>query len=164
MSAFFWKRRKRYFFTDFVRICLYIQKSKHIYIENNTRARVDMEFLFVCSTRYLTSERSERVKYKVEHEKRNYISSSNHVLFCLFYKHTKNDVFPKISDHFPFIYLFILHTRSCFDRAYLALRRSVDWLIDFRRFPKSLQKLSEGHTNVFEHFRKFPKIIEDFRW
>ena len=39
-----------------------------------------------------------------EHEKINSISSSVHVLFCLLYKHTNNDVFddfPKISDHFP---------------------------------------------------------------
>ena len=42
-----------------------------IYIENNTWARGDMEFLFECSTRYLTSERSERVSYSVEHEDNN---------------------------------------------------------------------------------------------
>ena len=34
-----------------------------------------------------TSERSERVRCQVEHEKRNSISTSNHVLFCLSYKH-----------------------------------------------------------------------------
>ena len=34
-------------------------------------ARGDMEFLFDFSTRYLTSEHSERVRYQVEHEKRN---------------------------------------------------------------------------------------------
>ena len=42
--------------------------------------------------------------YRFEHEKINFISSSNHVLFCLFYKPTNNEVFddfPKISDHFP---------------------------------------------------------------
>ena len=31
MSAFFWKRKKRYFFTDFLRVFLYLQESKHIY-------------------------------------------------------------------------------------------------------------------------------------
>ena len=36
------------------------------YIENNTRVRVDMEYLFECSTRNLTSELSERVRYQVE--------------------------------------------------------------------------------------------------
>ena len=33
-----------------------------------------------------------------------FLSPSNHVLFCLFYKHTNNEDFvgfPKISDHFP---------------------------------------------------------------
>ena len=63
-----------------------------------------MKFIFKCSTQYLTSERSERVRYRFEHEKINFISPSNHVLFCLFYKPTNNEVFddcPKISDHFP---------------------------------------------------------------
>ena len=42
-----------------------------------------MEFLLSCSTRYLTSERSERVRYGVEHWKRNSVSPCAHVLFCL---------------------------------------------------------------------------------
>ena len=56
-------------------------------IDNNAWVRGDMEFLFECSKRYLTSERSERVRYRIEHEKRNSISPSNHVLLCLLYKH-----------------------------------------------------------------------------
>ena len=85
-------------------------------------------------TRYLTSERSERVRYRFEHEKINFISPSTHVLFCLFYKPTNNEVFddfPKISDH-------------------------------FRRFPKILKMLSSSHTNVSENFRKFPKNFRRF--
>ena len=39
-------------------------------------------------TRYLTSDRSERVRRRVEHEKRNFISTRVHVLFCLSYKHS----------------------------------------------------------------------------
>ena len=46
-----------------------------------------MEFLFECSTRYLTSKHSERTRYRVEHQKKNSISRTNHVLFCLLYKH-----------------------------------------------------------------------------
>ena len=53
------------------------------YMQGNTWACVDIEFLFECSTRYLTSERSELVRYQVEHEKGNSISTINHVLFCL---------------------------------------------------------------------------------
>ena len=34
------------------------------YIENNTWTRGDLKFIFECSTRYLTSERSERVRYR----------------------------------------------------------------------------------------------------
>ena len=56
------------------------------YIENNTWSRGDMEFIFECSYRYRTGERSERVRYRCEHSKINSISPSVHVLFCLLYK------------------------------------------------------------------------------
>ena len=49
-----------------------------------------MNFIFQCSTRYLTSERSERVRYRVEHEKIKFISTSGHVIFCLLYEHRIN--------------------------------------------------------------------------
>ena len=35
------------------------------YIENTTWSRGDMEFIFECSHRYRTSERSERVRYRM---------------------------------------------------------------------------------------------------
>ena len=35
----------------------------NIIIENNTWACKDMKFIFECSTRYLTSKRSKRVRY-----------------------------------------------------------------------------------------------------
>ena len=38
---------------------------------------------------------------RVEQEKIKFISTSGHVIFCLLYKHTNDDVFPKISDQFP---------------------------------------------------------------
>ena len=44
------------------------------------------------------------MRYRVKHEKIKFISTSGHVIFCLLYKHTNNDVFDdfsKISDHFP---------------------------------------------------------------
>ena len=84
-------------------ILLFILLLNNRDIEDNTWLRGDMKFIFVCSTRYLTSERSERVRYRFEHEKINFISPSNHVLFCLFYKPTNNEVFddfPKISEDF----------------------------------------------------------------
>ena len=55
-------------------------------IENNTWACGDMKFIFECSSRYLTSERSERVRYRDEHEKMNFISPSVRVLFYVFHK------------------------------------------------------------------------------
>ena len=57
------------------------------YIEDITCPRVDMNFIFEWSTRYLTSERSERVRYRVDHEKIKFISISGHVIFCLLYNH-----------------------------------------------------------------------------
>ena len=56
-------------------------------IEGISWPRVDMNFIFECSTRYLTGERSERVRYRGEHEKIKFISTSGHVILCLLYKH-----------------------------------------------------------------------------
>ena len=55
-----------------------------------------MEFLFKCSTR-------------VEHQKRNSISPSNHVLFCLLHKNLTNEMKPayftlQIENVVPFIH------------------------------------------------------------
>jgi len=98
-----------------------------------------MNFIFECSTRYLTIERSERVGYRIEHEKIKFISTSGHVIFCLLYKHSNNDVFddfPKISDHFPKI--------------------SED-------FPKLFRRLDERLRTFSEDCQRFPKVAEDFR-
>ena len=98
-----------------------------------------MNFIFSCSTRHLTSEHSERVRCRVEHEKIKFISTSGHVIFCLLHIHTNDDVFddfPNISDHFP-------------------------------KISKDFPKLFQGKANVSEHFSKIfgrlPKISEDFR-
>ena len=56
-------------------------------IEDITCPQVDMNFIFEWSTRYLTSERSSLVRYRVDHEKIKFISISGHVIFCLLYKH-----------------------------------------------------------------------------
>ena len=40
--------------------------------ESNTQMRVDMEFLFECSTRYLMSESSKRVRYRAREYRLNY--------------------------------------------------------------------------------------------
>ena len=70
-------------------------------VEDNTWAYIDMEYVFKCSTLYLTSERSEQVRYKVKHEKRYSISTSSHVLFCLLYTHPLNDVFVDLNSPPP---------------------------------------------------------------
>ena len=107
------------------------------HIEDITFPRVDMNFIFECSTQYLTSEHSERVSYRVEHGNIKFISTSGHVIFCLLYKHTNDDFFddyPKISEHFQ--------------------KASED--------SKILETSFEGQTSS-ENLRGLPKISEDNR-
>ena len=108
-------------------------------IEDITCPRVDTNFIFECSTRYLTSERSERVRYRVEHEKIKFVSTRGHVIFCLLYKQQNQGYFsnfPKISEHFPKI------------------------SEDFSKFSEQCPKFIRTFPIIF---RKFPKMSEDFR-
>ena len=82
--------------------------------------RVDMNFIFECSTR-------------VEHEKIKFIFTSGHVIFCLLYKHTNNDVLT-IFRRFP---------------------------STFRRFPKLFCRLDERFRTFSEDCRRKPKIYEE---
>ena len=62
-----------------------------------------MEFLFECSTRYLTRSLRSLVRYKVEHEKRN--SISNHTLlfvYCINIQKMKfSTIFRPLSEDSP---------------------------------------------------------------
>ena len=95
-----------------------------------------MNFIFECSTRELTSARSERVRCRVEHEKIKFISTSGHVIFCLLHKHTNDDVFDDfskisedVSKNFPKV-------RRTFPNIFRTLSE------DYRRFPKISEKAS----------------------
>ena len=112
--------------------------SAILYIENSTWARVDMDFLFECSTWYLMSERSERVRYKVDHKKINSISISNLVLFY----------YINILMMFLTIFWRFLNTF---------------WTLseDFQRFSKSCLKARQMFPNIFQ---KCPKISKDNWW
>ena len=84
------------------------------------------------------------MRYQVEHEKIKFISISGHVIFCLLYKHTYDDVidyFPKISDHFPEI--------------------SEDLPKFVRRPDERFRTFSEHFPKISEDFRRFPRIAED---
>ena len=97
-----------------------------------------MNFIFKCSTLYITSECSERVRCRVEHKKIKFISTSRHAIFCLLYKHTNDEVFDdflKISDHFP---------KIC------------------DNFPKLFWRKDE-RFEIRSFFGHFPKITKDFR-
>ena len=113
-----------------------IEVSKDIHVEDITCPRVDMNFIFEWSTPYLTHSLRSLVRYQVEHKKIKFISISGHVIFCLLYKHTYDDVidyFLKISDHFPEI---------------------------SKDFPKFVRRPDKRFRTFSEHF---PKISEDCR-
>ena len=100
-------------------------------IEDITRWREDMNFMFEWHEQYLTSERSERVGNCSCHENIKFISSSKRVMFFLLYQHTDDGVFddcPKISEDFP----------KLFRRPD---ERSRTFSENFRKFPK----MSEGY-------------------
>jgi len=104
-----------------------------------------MEYIFECSTRYLTSGRSGRVRYKVEHEKRYSISTNNQVLFCLLYRHTDNDFFDdfsKISYHFPEI--------------------SEESPNIIRRLQERVRTISENNRRLPKTFEEDPKIFRSY--
>lgn len=87
------------------------------------------KFLFKCG-KYFMSECREFQWNIFQHEKRNFVSSSDHV-----------------------IYFFIQNPHK------RLINKDVLKMI-FWRFPKILQKLPIGHTNVSKHF---PKISEDIQ-
>ena len=58
-------------------------------IEDITWPRGDTKFVFEC-WKIFPSERSEWVRYFFQHDKRNFVSPSEHVMFYLLYKHQWN--------------------------------------------------------------------------
>ena len=57
--------------------------SMFIYKQNNTWVHVDMEFLFLCSTWYLSSECSERLRSSWTREQKFHIYVQLCVILCL---------------------------------------------------------------------------------
>lgn len=57
-------------------------------IEDIAELRVDMNFIFEYSA--ITSECSKQAIYQIEHEKKKFVSTSGHVIFCLVYRHQWN--------------------------------------------------------------------------
>ena len=74
-------------FTRCLAVARQLRSPKPIekYIEDITRWREDMNFMFEWQEHYLTSERSERVRYCSCHENIKLISSSQRVMFFLLY-------------------------------------------------------------------------------
>ena len=68
------------------------------YIEDIRRLRRDMDFMFEWQKQYLTSERSERVRYLFLTQEHTSISSRNRLMFCLLYGLTQCDKNSKKDD------------------------------------------------------------------
>ena len=73
----------------------------HQYLQRIIQGARKYGIFFECSTRQNTSERSKLVRFLVEHERRNFISASNHLSYCLLYKH--NSPLLKREVNFKFI-------------------------------------------------------------
>ena len=61
-----------------------------VYIEDITRWREDLNFMFEWQEQYLTSEQSERMRYCSCHENIKFISLSQCVMFFLLYGETNS--------------------------------------------------------------------------
>ena len=77
--------------TDASLSCTHSFFVDHWHIEDITCPRVDTNFIFECSTRYLTRSLRSLVRYQVEHEKIQFVSTRGHVIFCLLYRHRWRD-------------------------------------------------------------------------
>ena len=105
--------------------------------ENNTWARVDMEFLFECLTRY---------HVQVKYEKRNSISKSNHVYF-VYYINILMTTFLAIFRRF-------LPLSVDFPKIFQRPDESLPTFSNiFRRLPKTTEedpKMFRSYTNKFK--------------
>ena len=78
--------------------------------QNNTWVHVDMEFLFLCSTWYLSSERSERLRSSWTREQKFHIYVQLCVILCLsFYLLSRLQIFCL----FPMLFFFLFfHSKN----------------------------------------------------
>ena len=106
-----------------------------------------MNFMFEWQEQYLTSERSERVKYCSCHENIKLVSSSYRVMFFSLYRHTDDgilDDFPKISEDFPKLFR---GSDEC-SRTFSKISE------DFRKLPKTFEedpKMFRSNINEFKY-------------
>ena len=114
----------------------YLVIQYHTYIEDITRWREDMNFMFQWQEQYLTHSLRSLVRYCSCYENIKFTSSNLRVMFFLLYKQGVFDDFPKTSDHFPKI---------------------------SENFPKLFQRPDERSRIFSENFRNFPKMSEDCR-
>ena len=67
--------------------------------QNITCPLMDRNFIFSCSTRHLTSERSEGVRYRVQHSKIKFISTRGHVISSMYLIHKREALSREINSN-----------------------------------------------------------------
>ena len=82
---FLFKDWRFFYFHSLTKIIFLVKKELVCQYDkqNNTWLLADMKFLFSCAARHLTRSLCSLVSYRVEHSKRNSISTYAHVLFSL---------------------------------------------------------------------------------
>ena len=93
------------------------------------------------------------MRYRVENEKIKFVSTSGHVIFCLLYKRTNDDVFddfPKISEYFPKI---SEDSSKVVRRPDERFRRKIseEELIMFRSYNKSKGLCNHSNGKIFSY-------------
>ena len=83
----------------------------------------------------LVTSHNERVRFRVEHEKRNFVSTSNHVLFSLSYGHNSSLLTRKVDS--------ILNENKRIDNPHIKIRECVGTL-KMNTCVESLQKQTMG--------------------
>lgn len=94
----------------------------------------------------------KQVRYRIECKKRNFISPSNHVLFCLFYKPINNKVFDnflKISNHFWRDFLRFWKCCPIVIRMFLNIFRTFPSIVNFAK----MFRLNIDKPCLIQHFK-----------
>ena len=118
-----------------------------------------MNFIFSCSTRYLTSERSDLVRYRVEHEKIKFVSTSGHVILCHDCINILMATSLTIFRRFPTTFPRFPKARRMFPKISRRLPKISE---DNRRFPRK-NRCSYHTRNTSEYFYRDNAAYADYR-
>ena len=125
-------------------------------IENNTWVCIDMKFLYACLTWELKYECSKRARYQFEHKKRNFISTSNHVLLCLSYKQN-SPITEKKSQ------LFLINENKRIDNPQMKILKCIGTKAQDEKMHRNTTKTNNGRNFQFTKFSVIDLVLADRR-